>query len=82
MKLEQHSSKKQTILYFLNLIILFTFSHFDRDGDGYITCQELYDVLSKMGRNYTDAQIKRMIKSKDSDGNGMISVDEFEQLLK
>jgi Ca2+-binding EF-hand superfamily protein len=35
-----------------------------------------------MGRNYSDAQIKRMIKSIDTDGNGMISVDEFEQLLK
>jgi Ca2+-binding EF-hand superfamily protein len=43
-------------------------SHFDRDGDGYITCNELYDVLNKMGRNYTDKQVKRMIKAVDTDG--------------
>ena len=43
-------------------------SHFDRDGDGFITCDELYDVFTKMGRNYSDKEIKRMIKAIDTDG--------------
>jgi Ca2+-binding EF-hand superfamily protein len=43
-------------------------SHFDRDGDGFITCEELYDVFKKMGRNYSDKEIKRMIKAIDTDG--------------
>lgn len=34
-----------------------------------------------MGRNYTDKEISRMIRSVDRDGNGMISIEEFAQLL-
>jgi Ca2+-binding EF-hand superfamily protein len=34
-----------------------------------------------MGRDHTPAEIARMIKSVDRDGNGKISIDEFAELL-
>mgnify|MGYP002785145105 CR=1 FL=1 len=39
-------------------------------------------VLSKMGKNYTDKELTRMIRSVDEDGNGKISIDEFIKLLE
>ncbi len=43
--------------------------------------KELKTILSKMGRNYSNQEISRMIKSVDTDNNGKISIDEFAQLL-
>jgi Ca2+-binding EF-hand superfamily protein len=34
-----------------------------------------------MGREHTQAEIARMIKSIDRDGNGKISLEEFAELL-
>ncbi len=43
--------------------------------------KELKNVLATMGREHTQAEIARMIKSIDRDGNGKISLDEFADLL-
>lgn len=58
------------------------FNHFDKDGDGFITELELTECMARMGKNYSKREIKRMIKSIDTDGNGMISIDEFAKLLE
>jgi len=39
------------------------------------------EVLSKMGRNYSKEQIRKMINQVDKDNNGTISIDEFARLL-
>ena len=57
------------------------FNQFDKDKSGFITANELKDVLSKMGRNYSKEEIANMIKSVDQDGNGKISIEEFSRLL-
>ncbi len=57
------------------------FEHFDKDGSGFISADELNQVLKKMGRNYTDEEINRMIAKVDDDGNGQISIQEFTELL-
>lgn len=56
--------------------------HFDKDNSGTISCDELKQVLSKMGRHYTKQQIAMMIEKVDHDGNGTISIDEFTSLLE
>lgn len=57
------------------------FNYFDRDNSGFITSEELADVLARIGRHYTEDEIRRMIRSVDRDGNGKISIQEFTQLL-
>lgn len=57
------------------------FMYFDKDNSGYISVDELGEVMSKMGRNYSKAELDRMIKAVDSDGNGRIEINEFTRLL-
>ncbi|RNA20015.1 Calmodulin [Brachionus plicatilis] len=58
------------------------FKHFDKDNNGFITCEELKECMAKMGKHFSDREINRMIRSIDRDGNGMISIEEFAQLLE
>ncbi len=37
--------------------------------------------MEKMGNKFTEKEITRMIRSVDRDGNGLISIDEFSELL-
>ena len=61
--------------------LLEAFNRLDTDGNGYITCKELNDILSGMGRHLSENDIKAMISSVDSDGDGTISFDEFYKLI-
>lgn len=57
------------------------FEHFDVDNSGYITAENLQEVLTNMGREFSIEDIEKMIKTVDEDGNGKISFEEFENLL-
>lgn len=57
------------------------FKKFDADGNGYITSNELNDILSRMGRHLSRNEIDAMVKSLDSSGDGRISFDEFSKLF-
>jgi len=53
------------------------FRRFDKDGDGHIEPREIKTVMSNLGCSQTDEQIRTLIASVDTDGNGMIEFDEF-----
>ncbi|CAF0724390.1 unnamed protein product [Didymodactylos carnosus] len=55
--------------------ILEAFKRFDHDHDGYISANELQNILSRLGRNFSSDEIRRMIAQVDRDGNGKISID-------
>ena len=57
------------------------FAYFDKDNSGYISVDELGEVMSKMGRNYSKQDLDRMIRAVDTDGNGRIEINEFTKLL-
>ncbi|KAL3532300.1 hypothetical protein ACH5RR_005821 [Cinchona calisaya] len=53
------------------------FETFDKNNDGYITKQELRDSLKNIGIVMTENDIADMVKRVDSNGDGLIDLDEF-----
>ncbi|KAF3776114.1 Calmodulin-like protein 5 [Nymphaea thermarum] len=60
------------------------FDVFDVNGDGFITVEELGSVLSSMGlrRRASRTQLAEMIGTVDADGDGRVSLAEFQQMMK
>ena len=58
------------------------FDSIDADGGGTIDQAELKVALQSAGRECTDAQIVRMMRICDEDGDGQIDFDEFVHILK
>ena len=56
-------------------------SYFDKDNSGFISTGELQQAFSKMGRDFTKDEVKKMVNAADKDGNGLISLEEFAALL-
>merc|ERR1712048_877622 len=53
------------------------FQTIDTNGDGYITHEELYKVLTKRGERMTKAEVREMIDDADFNNDGKLSYDEF-----
>eukprot|EP01080_Neovahlkampfia_damariscottae_P012387 gene12387-6054_t len=67
--------------------IEFAFKIYDIDGDGYISNGELFTVLKGMvGDNLNDVQLQQIVDKTiieaDKDGDGKLSLEEFEEVLK
>ena len=58
-----------------------TFKVFDKDGIGFITFNNLKDVIKNLGLNYSDDEIMEMIKECDLDKDMMINYDEFTKMV-
>lgn len=54
---------------------------FDLNGSGYISADELRGVLSKMHRHQSREEIDDLIRSVDRNRDGMLSINEFADLL-
>ncbi|KRZ14650.1 Calmodulin [Trichinella zimbabwensis] len=52
-----------------------TFKIFDRDGDGYITVEELKNVLDDLGDPVSDEEVLAILTSTDNDKDGLISFE-------
>ena len=60
----------------------FTFSSFDKDGDGKLSRAELADMLRDMtGDEPTDKDVDDILAEFDADGDGMLDVKEFLNML-
>jgi len=57
------------------------FKMFDKDGNGVIDRNELKEVFKELGRDFTDSQITKIMKSADTDGSMCLSYDEFVKVL-
>ncbi|CCK27321.1 hypothetical protein BN159_2942 [Streptomyces davaonensis JCM 4913] len=54
------------------------FERIDTDGDGFITAAEFKTALAQQGDwNVTEAVAEAIIKSRDLNGDKMLSFDEF-----
>lgn len=60
------------------------FNVFDRNGDGFITVDELKAVLSSLGlkQGKTLEECRKMIIQVDVDGDGRVNYKEFRQMMK
>ena len=53
----------------------------DLDGDGFVNQDEALAILSRMGIEISESDIKEMITKADKDGNGKLDLAEFKVLL-
>lgn len=53
------------------------FAVFDKNGDGKITADELFEVMKTIGQKKTFRECQQMIARVDKDGSGHIDINEF-----
>ena len=58
-----------------------TFRVFDKDGDGFLSADELKQVMGNNGEKLTDDEVEELIKEADIDNDGQINYEEFVTLL-
>ncbi|EPS70174.1 hypothetical protein M569_04591, partial [Genlisea aurea] len=58
-----------------------TFDVIDKDQNGFITPEELREVLLKLGESVSDEEVLSMISEADYDGDGQVSFEDFKRLL-
>lgn len=55
---------------------------FDRDNNGYITTKELGSIMRTLGFNPNEEDLQQMIFTVDYDGDGMLNLEEYIQLME
>lgn len=58
------------------------FNYFDLDKNGYIDKQEIVDCFKRFGRDMQDEGVTMMIEEVDENSDGLISFEEFKELMK
>ena len=61
--------------------VINAFKVFDKDGQGLISCTELYHIMTTLGDKLTEEEVEEMIKEGDVDGNGFINYEEFVRMM-
>ena len=56
------------------------FRIYDKNKDGFISFDELKEVLSELDANFTDLEIKEMMNTFDTDGDGQINFEEYQAM--
>ncbi|WAR18955.1 CAM2B-like protein [Mya arenaria] len=54
---------------------------FDKNGDGFISSEELRQVMATLNEHITDAEVDEMISKADIDGDGHVNYEDVEYLL-
>jgi calmodulin len=57
------------------------FDLFDRNGDGYISVQELATVFQSLGQSLTTTELQLLLQDIDTDGDGRIDFSEFVTMM-
>ncbi|KAJ8899436.1 hypothetical protein K2173_018410 [Erythroxylum novogranatense] len=57
------------------------FKVFDRNQDGFISANELRQVMIDLGERLTDDEAEQMIREADLDGDGLVSYEEFARMM-
>ncbi|MQM22459.1 hypothetical protein Taro_055513 [Colocasia esculenta] len=57
------------------------FQYLDVDGDGRIGADDLHRVMSSLGERCTFADCRRMVRSVDKSGDGLVDMDDFMAMM-
>ncbi|XP_074576438.1 uncharacterized protein LOC141832971 [Curcuma longa] len=57
------------------------FKVFDKDQNGFISKNELKNVMISLGEKLTDEEVDQMIKEADLDGDGQVNYEEFVKMM-
>ncbi|CAN0918311.1 Probable calcium-binding protein CML22 [Linum grandiflorum] len=63
-------------------IMTSVFATFDKNGDGFITKQELKESLKNIRIIVTETEVEEMVVKIDSNGDGLIDLEEFKILCR
>lgn len=58
------------------------FNEFDADGSGSVDTAEIQAMTAKLAMTFSTEEIEAMVRDADSNGNGVLEFDEFEQVIK
>mmetsp|Transcript_42024 Transcript_42024/g.69211 ORF Transcript_42024/g.69211 Transcript_42024/m.69211 type:complete len:102 (-) Transcript_42024:98-403(-) len=58
------------------------FKLFDEDSTGYITLRNLKKICQELGEDIPDEELKEMLEEADKDGDGVVSSDDFWNMMK
>lgn len=61
--------------------LYYAFKKFDKTGDGYLSVTELRQILSKIGQNFSEAEVVDMMRSVGSDVNKGLDFQGFNQIV-
>lgn len=53
----------------------------DVDGSGFLTADEIYNAINKMGADVTRHDVVELMMELDSNGDGQLDIDEFTSLI-
>lgn len=62
--------------------LLNAFKAFDADRNGFISAEELKQVMKDLGQDLTGAELDAMMKAADTNGDGKINYQEFCKMMK
>lgn len=57
------------------------FRTFDLNNDGKISAEEVLDVLRRLGERCSLEDCRRMVRAVDTDGDGLVNMDEFMTMM-
>ncbi|ETN59053.1 calmodulin-beta-like [Anopheles aquasalis] len=57
------------------------FKVFDKNGDGFLSVDELSDVMRNFGERLTQKELEDLLAEADIDGDGLINYEEFAFML-
>eukprot|EP01043_Picozoa_sp_COSAG02_P010656 COSAG02_NODE_379_length_23528_cov_140.781510_12_plen_1640_part_00 len=57
------------------------FSAVDRDGNGWLSLEELQDAMSRLDMGLVDEQLRRLVRTIDTDSDGQVTFSEFEKWM-
>ena len=58
------------------------FKIFDKNGDGYISSDELKKLMITFGEDLSDAKVNELIKEADKNGDGRVTFEEFKAAME
>ena len=61
--------------------LLQAFQVFDKNKDGFISVDELRQVMATLGETQSQEEIEEMIKEADQDGDGQVDYNEFVKMM-